>query len=380
MAGALEGIGVLEVAGYLAGPYATMLLGDLGADVIKVEHPDGGDPFRRWDGEGFSPTFASVNRNKRSVALDLRAEADRDVFLRLLEGVDVLVCNLRPSAAGRLGLDYESLAPRSPRLVHCSITGFGELGPSAERPGYDTVGQALGGLLSLVTDPAAPEVPGISLADHLAGAFACQGVLAALLARERTGRGQKVETSLLQATVSFVQEAAARALAAGSPRDRRSRPASAQAYAFTAGDGLPFVVHLSSPEKFWVGLTEAVGRPGLRDDPRFATRRARVVGYEELRSLLAGILAGDTRAAWLERLSQHDVPSAPIRTVDEVLVDPDVRAFGFPVELEHPRGGRVRLTGSPVGLSDTPPSYRLAPPLLGEHTAEVLAELDRKPT
>jgi len=324
VAGALDGIVVLEVGGYLSGPYTTMLLGDLGADVVKVERPEGGDAFRKWDGETLSPTFASVNRNKRSVVLDLGSAEGRRVFRGLAERADVLVCNLRPATVVSLGLTYEQLAAANPRLVYCSISGSGEHGPGAERPGYDTVGQALGGLLSLLTDLSAPELPGISLADHVTGAFACTAVLAALYARERTGRGQKVETSLLQATVSFVQEAAARALADEEAPDRDTRPASAQAYAFVAGDGLPFVVHLSSPARFWEGLTRATERPELRDDPRFATRAARVTNYEQLRGLLAEVFSNGTREDWLERLSGHGVPCAPIRTVAEALERSDV--------------------------------------------------------
>jgi formyl-CoA transferase len=377
VAGALDGIVVLEVGGYLSGPYATMLLGDLGADVVKIERPEGGDAFRKWDGERLSPTFASVNRNKRSVALDLGSEEGKQTFGRLAELADVLVCNLRPSTVTSLGLTYEELAATNRRLVYCSISGSGAEGPGAELPGYDTVGQALGGLLSLLTDIRAPEIPGISISDHVTGVFACTGVLAALYARERTGRGQKVETSLLQATVSFVQEAAARALADGEAPVRETRPASAQAYAFVAGDGLPFVLHLSSPSRFWTGLTDAIDRPELRDDPRFATRAARVAHYETMRGLLAQVFASGKREDWLDRLSRHGVPCAPLRSVAEALESSDVQALGLQVELDHPRAGRIRLVGSPFCLAETPVSYRLPPPLLGEHTNEVLEELAR---
>ena len=376
-AGALTGIIVLEVGGYLSGPYATMLLGDLGADVIKIERPEAGDAFRKWDGDRISPTFASVNRNKRSVALDLRTPHGRTTFCRLVERADALVCNLRPSTVASLGLTYDELAARNPRLVYCSISGSGEAGPGADRPGYDTVGQALSGLLSLLTDIQAPDIPGISVSDHVTGAFACNAVLAALYARERTGQGQKVETSLLQSSVSFVEEAAARTLASGEAQARETRPAAAQAYAFVADDGLPFVVHLSSPPRFWEGLIEAIGRPELGTDPRFATRAARVAHYDALRGLLAESFAVGTRDEWLERLSRQGVPCAPIRTVAEALASSDVRALGFPIELDHPRAGRFKLVGSPISLANTPVSYRLPPPLLGEHTDEVLNELTR---
>jgi formyl-CoA transferase len=347
--------------------------------VIKVERPDGGDPFRKWETDGYSATFASVNRNKRSVVLDLRSAAGRDALRGLAERADVIVCNLRPSAVRELGLAYGELAARNPRLVYCSISGFGEDGPLAERPGYDTVGQAMGGLLALVTGADEPQIPDISLSDHVTGVFACHGILAALLARERTGRGQKVETSLLQATVSFVQEAAARALATGEAPARGSRPAAAQAYAFTAGDGLAFVIHLSSPTRFWESLTDALDRPELRDDPRFATREARVAGYETLRRVLAEVFASRPRDEWLQRLSDRGVACSPIRTVADAVAAPDVHALGFPVELVHPRAGSVRLVGSAVRLDGTPVSYRLPPPLLGEHTDEVLSGLEGAP-
>jgi len=372
VAGALDGIVVLELGGYLSGPYATMLLGDLGADVVKIENPDGGDAFRKWDGDRLSPTFASVNRNKRSVALDLASDEGQVAFRLLVERADVVVCNLRPSTAASLGVACAQLAPLNSRLVYCSISGFGETGPLADRPGYDTIGQALGGLLSLLTDLGAPEIPGISISDHVTGVFACTAVLAALYARERTGQGQKVETSLLRSTMSFVQEAAARTLAEGEAPARASRAASAQAYAFVAGDGLPFVVHLSSPPRFWETLTDAIGQPGLRADPRFASRAARVERYDELHGVLGEAFGTGTRDEWLDRLAAGGVPCAPIRTVAEALAGEDVAALGFPVELEHPRVGTIRLTGSPFGLAATPVSYRLPPPLLGEHTTDIL--------
>jgi formyl-CoA transferase len=233
----------------------------------------------------------------------------------------------------------------------------------------------MGGLLSLLTDLEAPTPVGISLSDHLTGMFACYGILAALHARERTGAGQRVTTSLLQATASFVQEAAARYFATGVAPRRETRVQTAQVYAFRASDGLPFVVHLSSPTKFWEGLTAALGQPNLRDDPRFRSRSARIQHYAELRAQLASCFAAEPREAWLQRLRKHGAPCAPIRTVDEVFDDPNLQRLGMPIELKHPRMGTVRYSGSPIRLDATPVSYRLAPPQLGEHTAEILAEL-----
>jgi formyl-CoA transferase len=369
------GTSVVELASYLSGPYAAMLLADLGAEVIKVEEIQAGDPFRGWDEHGYGSTFCAVNRNKRSIALNLKAEAGRKILLQLTERADVLIENLRPEAVERLGLDYETIRKRNPRLVYSSISGFGEEGPYRDWPGYDTVGQAMGGLLSLLTDRDDPTPTGISLSDHITGIFASYGILAALLARGRTCKGQRVGTSLLQATASFVQEAAARCFATGHAPERSTRVGAAQVYAFIAGDGLPFVVHLSSPPKFWEGLTAAIGRTHWRDDPRFCDRRARIQQYDTLKELLGEVFCQAARETWLVRLREHGVPCAPLRCVDEVFDDPQVQAMGMPIELEHPRMGKVRLSGSAVSMSETPTEYRHAPPLLGEHTRDILGEL-----
>ncbi len=374
VSGALEGIRVLEVASYVTGPYVGMLLADLGADVIKTEEPRHGDPFRRWAGSGTSPTFASVNRNKRSLALDLRQDGGQHLFRRLAGQADLVIENFRPGTMEGWGLGYEALAPLNPRLIYCAITGFGETGPYCDRPGYDTIGQAMGGLLSLLTDLAAPQPMGISLSDHLTALYACYGLLGALFARQRTGRGQKVETSLLRATATFVGENAARYFATGEVPTRETRTHLAQVYAFTAGDGLPFVIHLSSPEKFWHGLTSAIGREDLRGDPRFAHREARQRHYDTLHTILAHTFQTGPRAQWLSRLQAHDVPCAPISTLEEVFSNPQVKSFGMPVELTRPDGESVRVVGSGVSLSETPPLLHTAPPRLGEHTQQILTD------
>jgi crotonobetainyl-CoA:carnitine CoA-transferase CaiB-like acyl-CoA transferase len=343
--------------------------------VVKIEAPGGGDPFRGWEPHGYSSNFRCVNRNKRSITLDLKAAAGREVALRLIERADVFIQNFRPNVVRRLGLEYESVRARNPRLVYCSISGFGEDGPAADLPGYDTVGQARSGLLSLMTDLSDPRPVGISLSDHVTGIFACYGILAALYARERTGQGQEVRTSLLRAGVSFAQEAASRHFTTGVTPTRQTRVQTAQVFAFVAADGLAFVVHLSSPPKFWEGLVEALGLPGLRSDPRFADRPARIEHYGELRAILAGAFARQPREAWLARLRERDVPCAPIQSMADVFDDPQVRAMGMPVALAHPTMGEVRLSGNPITLGETPIEYRTAPPLAGEHTHEILSEL-----
>ncbi len=373
--GALDGIRVVEIASFITGPYAAMLLGDYGAEVVKIEEPLAGDPFRTWDDGDYATTFLAFNRNKRSVTLDLRQDEGRTVFMRLAESADVIVENYRPGVVESWGIGYEDVRKVNRRVVYCSITGFGRSGPYRDLPGYDTVGQAVSGLLSLVTDLDDPQIPGVSFSDNVTGLSACNGILAALVARGRTGEGQHVQTSLLQATASFLQEAVSRYLGHGVVPLRRTRAQAALVFAFVASDGLPFIVHLSSPAKFWESLTEAIERPAMRDDPRFSERAARMEHYDELRDVLAERFATAPRDAWTERLRAHDVPSAPLNTIEEMLADPQIRHIGMQIALEHPQRGTVGLAGGPVSLGGTPVAYRSAPPSLGEHTLEVLASL-----
>jgi crotonobetainyl-CoA:carnitine CoA-transferase CaiB-like acyl-CoA transferase len=373
-AGALEGIRVLEFASYVSGPFAGMLLSDLGAEVVKVESPDGGDPFRNWGKQDYNGTFGSMNRNKKSVTLDLKTEAGRASARRLALGADVIIENFRSGVMERLGLGYEALAADNPRLVYCSITGFGSDGPYRSRPGYDTVGQAVSGLLSVLTDRKAPQPMGVSLSDHLAGTFAAYGVLAALMARTTSGRGQKVETSLLQATLAFLGENAATFFEDGRVPSRATRCQRAQVFAFTAGDGLPFVVHLSSPEKFWRGLLAVTGREALGADERFRTREMRVKNYDALYAELTAAFQTRPRADWLRLLEAKDVPSGPINTIDEVFTDPQVVALDMRKDLPHRARGTVSVVGNPVRLSATPPRVETAAPDLGAHNDAFLRE------
>lgn len=371
--GALEGITVLEVASYVSGPYAAMLLADMGATVVKVEPPVTGDPYRGWGRVDYSPPFGSLNRNKKSIVLDLKSETGRAALRRLAEQADVLLENFRPGAMNRWGLGYGDLAPLNPRLIYCSITGFGVGGPYGTFPGYDTVGQAMSGLLSVLTDKDDPKPMGISLSDHLSGIFACYGIMAAVIARHRTGRGQLVETSLLQATIAFLGENAAGFFERGNPPARATRTHSAQVFAFLAADGRPFVIHLSSPQKFWEGLTRAVERVELQTDPRFVKRNDRAAHYDELHALLAAIFRTEPRETWLERLRAQDVPCGPLYDLAEVFEDPQVRHLGMVHELPHAARGTVRVVGSGVSLSETPVELRHAAPELGADTDAILA-------
>jgi crotonobetainyl-CoA:carnitine CoA-transferase CaiB-like acyl-CoA transferase len=376
----LDGVRIVELANYVTGPYAAALLADMGASVTKIEEPTQGDPFRGWGRGGYSPTFRSVNRGKRSVGLDLRSADGAAIALELIDTADVLVENLRPGALDRLGLGEVVVRARNPRLIYCSISGFGSRGPYRDRPGYDTVGQAMSGLLGLLTDLDDPQPMGISLSDHLTGIYAALGVAVALAGRGERRDGGRVETSLLQATTAFVAENAARYFDEDEVPTRATRARIAQAYAFVAGDGLPFAIHLSSPPKFWEGLTAAVDRPDLRTDPRFVDRAARVAHYDELRAILTAHFSTAPRATWLERLEAHDVPAGAIHRLDEVFADPGVEALALVHEVRHPSAGTMRLLGAPVTVDGADDREIAPPPLLGEHTELVLRELGRDET
>lgn len=374
MAHALEGIKILDLTSYIAGPFATMLLGDLGAEIIKVEAPGEGDPFRTWDKEPrlYSPIFCSFNRNKKSLTLNLRSPEGKEVFLRLARDADVIVENFRPGVVDRLGIGYETVREINPKIIYCSISAFGQSGPYRDRPGYDTLGQALSGLLSILTDLESPRGPGAPFSDHLGGIYGCYGILAALLARERTGEGQKVETSLLEATMSFIGYSITQSLFTGEVPRMGSRLHQAQVYAFVAGDGLPFVIHLSHPPKFWEGVTEVAGRPDLREDPRFKDRHARIKNYDALEAILKEIFRAQPREHWLKSLLEHDVPCAPIRALDEVFEDPQVRHLDRLMAVKDSALGTFQLVKNGANLRGTPIDLVLQPPKLGEHGEEVL--------
>ena len=375
MSGALSGIKIIETASYVTGPFASQLLADMGAEVIKIEEPKRGDPFRGWGERNYAATFCSLNRNKKSVALDLRTEEGRDVVLELAKNTDALIQNFRPGVMEKFGLGYEMVKEINPTIVYCSISGFGARGPYRNMPGYDTIGQARSGILSLVTDPGKPQGMGISFSDHLTGMYACYGVLAALMNRMLTGEGQHVETSLLRASVSFVSENAARFFENGHVPRRKHRTTTAGVFAFEDRDGLPFVLHMSSPDKFWLGLFDVVGKPEWAQDARLNNRKGRVENYDFLVEQLTPIFRSGRRDEWLKRLIEKDVPAAPINTLDEVFADPQVKTYGFPIEVEHPKMGKVKLVGNAVDMSRTPPSIDSPPPVLGEHTDEILNSL-----
>ncbi|HZT51117.1 MAG TPA: CoA transferase [Stellaceae bacterium] len=375
----LEGVRVIELGAFITAPLAAMMLADLGADVVKVEPPDG-DPFRRGHGGMYGATFLAYNRNKRSLVLDLAAAADQQKLAGLVARADVLVDNYRPGVLARLGLDSAALLRRHPRLVHCSITGFGTTGPYRDRPAFDAVGQALSGIAGLFIDPDEPHCFGPTITDNVTGMYACTGILAALIERGRTGRGRRIEVNMLEASMAFIHDAYTNFTRAGIVGDRFSRVSRSQSIAVRCGDGALLALQLSTREKFWLELCRALAAEDLAADPRFKNHQARVANFRALETALGARFATRPRADWIQRLEATDVPFAPIHRLPDALEDPQVRALGTVLPLEHPKEGAVVTIASPVlvdGARARPRSA--APPLLGEHTAELLAELEAPP-
>ncbi len=363
----LNKLTVVECATFVTGPYATALLGQLGARVIKIEAPPQGDAYRYFGSDPhFSFNFAHLNSNKESIVLDLKSAAGRDICLEFLKHADVFVENFRPGVADRLGFGYESLKKWNRRLIGCSISAFGSTGPGAEKPGFDTLGQAASGLLSLLTDPQAPKVMGLA---------AGYGILGALLAREQTGEGCRVETSLLQATLSLIGESAAGYMRTGTVPNRAARVKDAHAFAFITQDKLPLAIHCSVPEKFWLGLLRAVDCTHLAEDPRFKTRDARRKNFEALEATLAPIMASHPRDEWVRRLEAEDVPVSPIYNMAEVLAQPQVRHLDLIETVTHPQAGEMKFVTGPVKYEGVTTRRSTAPPLLGEHSVKLLREL-----
>ena len=374
--GPLDGIRVVDLSRVVAGPYCTMTLGDMGADVVKIEQPGRGDESRAFGPPflgGESPYYLSINRNKRSCTVDLKHEAGRAVVRRLIAGADVVIQNFRPGAAARLGLDYEAVAARRPEVVYCSISGFGDGGPDADRPGYDLIVQGESGLMDLTGEADGPPSRiGTSIADLTAGMMAAQGILLALYARRTTGRGQHVRVAMLDAVASLLTYNAGNYFASGEVPTRRGNdhPSVVPYQTLRARDGW---MNLGiANDSLWVRYCDAVGRPDLRDDPRFATAPERVRHRDVLVPIVVEITAGRTVAEWMDVLGAAGVPCGRIRNVAEVCTNPQLTARGKVVEHPHPTAGRVRMIGQPIELSETPGRIDRAPPLLGEHTDEVL--------
>lgn len=371
----LNGLRVIEQGTFITGPCAGMMLADLGADVIKIESPEG-DPYRSYQGKQYSPHFQAYNRNKRSLALDLKNSADRELLDGLLKEADVYIQNFRPGTAARLGTGAERLRPLNPHLIYCSISGFGASGPYAERPCYDSVAQALSGFLSVVVDTAKPQFLGPALADAITGIYAAYGVLGALYRQARHGEGALVEVSMLEAMSHFAVEPFAAFFALGAIPRSSDRPRIAQAYIVKTSDERLLALHLSSLEKFWTGLVAALDDPHLASDPRFNTRQARIDNYEALRTELLLRFARHDLSHWDQQLRRQDVPYAPIQSIDQVVQDPQVVHLDLIVPVLGAHGG-TRAVRPPVQLSGQRAAHVLAAPLLDEHGPAIRAALAR---
>lgn len=367
----LDGVRVLEHGTFITGPAAGMLLADLGADVVKVELPGTGDPFRAFKGGLYSPHYQTVNRNKRSVTLNTKQPADLEKFDALVKDADVYLQNFRPGFAEQIGAGFERLHALNPRLVYCAISGFGATGPAAQRPAYDSVAQAAAGFLGLLVNPGNPRVTGPAIADLVTGFYAAYGILGALYEREKRGTARKVELSMFEAMTHFNLDAFQHLFSANEVMGPFSRPSVSQSYVLECRDGLWIALHMSSPEKFWQGLADAMERPDIFRDPRFASRQGRIDHQEELIEVLRPIFLGQERAEWCRRLEARDVPHSPMYTTEEVPDDPQAQHLQLFVETEHPVVGTFRTVRSPVSFDGERPLEVTAPPLLGEHNEEL---------
>jgi crotonobetainyl-CoA:carnitine CoA-transferase CaiB-like acyl-CoA transferase len=371
----LKGVRVVELGTMITAPLAGMMLADLGAEVIKIEHPQGGDPFRSFRGGQYSPHFVAYNRGKRSIKLDLRNEAGAAVLRKLLARSDILLENYRAGVMDRLSFGAESLAATNPKLIHCSITGFGASGPYSGRPAYDSVGLALSGIASLFLDPENPQACGPTIPDNATGMFACYGILGALYERERTGRGRRVEVNMLEAAISFIPDPFANHTQMGIKNDPLTRVASSHSFAFRCADGKLLAIHLSSQAKFWEGMLTAIGRTELASDERFAGREARIKNYLELTHVLAKTFATKPRGEWMTQLEAEDVPFAPVHNIPEVIDDPQIKHLETFRTLQHPTEGDMVSIRRPVRIDGGRDGSDLPAPTLGQHTDEVLLEL-----
>lgn len=371
----LEGITVIEQGTFITGPAAGMLLADLGANVIKVEMPGTGDPFRAFKGGLYSPHYQTYNRNKRSIALNTKQPEDRAIFDDLIRGADVYIQNFRPGAADRLGAGEDRLRELNPGLIYCSISGFGPDGPHAGRPSYDTVAQAASGFLKLLINPENPRVVGPAMADAMSGFYAAYGILGALYERSQTGKGRKVEVSMLEAMCHFNLDAFTHYFSEGEIMGPYSRPQVSQSYVMECADGKWVALHMSSPEKFWQGLANAIGYPELLQDDRFSTREGRIEHQDQMIEVLKPIFQQQSRDTWCQRLEAEDVPHAPMYDSNEVLEDVQFKHLQLEVSTQHPEMGTFRSVRSPVSYDGERPVNITAPPTLNEHREAIVAEL-----
>lgn len=379
--GPLRGLRVLDLTRVLAGPTCTQMLGDLGAEVIKIERPEAGDDTRGfappfWPETKESAYFLGVNRNKKSLTLDIAQPEGQAIIHRLLETCDILVENFKVGALAKYGLGYEQLRPKYPGLIYCSITGFGQTGPYAPRPGYDSLIQAMGGVMSLTGEPdGLPQKVGIPVADLFAGLYGCIGILAALRHRERTGQGQQIDIGMLDTHVAWLANQGMNYLATGENPARlgNQHPNIVPYQVFPTKDG--HIVLSVGNDPTFERFCKATGQEALLSDPRFATNAARVENRQLVTDTLTPVMQSRTTAEWVQELEALKIGCGPINRLSEVFADPHVQARNCVVEMQHSSGQTVKVIANPVRLSSTPPDYRVPPPVLGEHSDDVLSGL-----
>jgi crotonobetainyl-CoA:carnitine CoA-transferase CaiB-like acyl-CoA transferase len=371
MYGVLNEIRVVEQGMFISGPCAGMMLADLGADVIKIEAPGEGDPYRSFKSGFYSPHFQAYNRNKRSVCFDLKRDEDRSIFHNLIRHADVYLQNFRPGVASRIGADYATLAKINPNLIYCSITGFGPDGPYSKRPVYDSVAQAVSGFLGVAIDPEQPRFLGPALADAITGIYASLAITGALAERSRTGKGRRVEISMLEVMMHFAVEPFMGFLALDEIPKGTDRPRIAQAYIVRCKDQKFIAFHLSSLEKFWLALVAAAGVPQLGADVRFVTRQSRIDNYDALNDALNEIFGRRDRSDWLERLENTDLPYAPINQIDEVMKDPQALYLEMFVPVRERIEGAKQTVRPPFTFDGERAVSVIAAPLVGQHNSAI---------
>ncbi|WP_102959435.1 CaiB/BaiF CoA transferase family protein [Mangrovicella endophytica] len=379
MLNVLSGVRIVEQGTFITGPCAGMMLADLGADVIKVESQGNGDPYRSFKAGFYSAHFQAYNRNKRAIGLDLKDAGERAIFHQLIAEADVYIQNFRPGAAQRIGADYETLSAVNPKLVYCSISGFGPDGPYAQRPVYDSVAQAVSGFLSVAIDPEQPRFIGPALADAITGIYAALGISAALVERGRTGRGKRIDVSMLEAMMHFAVEPFMGYFALGEEPSGVDRPRLAQAFIVRCRDGKLFAFHLSSLDKFWDALVAAIDTPELATDPRFDQRLKRIDNYEALNTALNAVFATRDRDAWVQRFAGFDVPYAPINSIPDVVSDPQARHLDMIVPVADRIEGAERTVRPAFAFDGERASAVRAAPVVDQHGAAIRAALARSP-
>jgi crotonobetainyl-CoA:carnitine CoA-transferase CaiB-like acyl-CoA transferase len=376
----LDGIRVLDASRVLTGPFCSMILADLGAEVIKIEIPTVGDDTRQWGPPfigGESAYFLSINRNKKSLTLNLATEMGKQVFYELAAKCDVLLENFRPGVTDKLGIQYSTISKKNPNIVYCSISSFGQTGEYNERLAYDIVIQAMGGLMGITGEPGRPPVRiGVALSDIGAGMYAATAILAALLARPRLGKGQFLDISLLDSTISWMTYMAAHYFATGRSPERMgsAHPSIVPYQCFETSDN-EFIAVAIGNDKLFQEFCNAIGLKELANDPKFATNPARVINRDQLVPVLEKAFAGKTRKDWLKILVEARLPVGPVYSIEEIFRDPQVLRREMLVKVQHPKVGQISQIGIPMKFSETKPGIKLPPPMLGEHTEEILSTL-----